>query len=452
VGKSDKVKRFTKSDGPWLTGIALRGERLYCQCYHEQGTVVLDGKTLKYKRMYLPPQKKWEDVDPGYDGAWHMPDDQWQIQGPEGIACAGDKVYTTFADGKVGCVYLNEEEARAPKSLAVRWIDRFRGNLMSMWTGADPIYAFCQSATAAGKGGYSEVYARLGDEYDEVWDQRHPPPAWKQSGPCWCHEHLMGAMHEEHFMNNPPTHDPPNYRYVAWGCDVGPDGALYVAVDREYHLQEGAQGNYTTPPGPCAEPGCSRRKTGVIMRVQFAGAGAGTDTAAPPDAMMTQEFYTKGEHLARPSGLTFNADGDMLVASMDGCVSKFGGPQSARRGEYLGVFHSLRARDELRELMLADFRKDGPENMVGVLERMKLQPMDVWAPRGQGGKVFISIHRCMDAAAGFARDAPLTGSRFSVLHPEFDDAGVIVCDGAGNEIDFIRDPHIAVHCNMMTGE
>ena len=185
------------------------------------------------------------------------------------------------------------------------------------------------------------------------------------------------------------------------------------------------------------------------MRVQFAGPGARTDTAAPPDAMITQEFYTKGEHLARPSGLTFNADGDMLVASMDGCVSKFGGPGSARRGEYLGVFHSLRARDELRELMLNDFRKDWPENMVGVLERMKLQPMDVWAPRGQGGKVFISIHRCMDAAAGFARDAPLTGSRFSVLHPEF---GVIVCDGAGNEIDFIRDPHIAVHCNMMTGE
>ena len=189
--------------------------------------------------------------------------------------------------------------------------------------------------------------------------------------------------------------------------------------------------------------------------MQFAGAGAGTDTAAPPDAMITQEFYTKGEHLARPSGLTFNADGDMLVASMDGCVSKFGGPQSARRGEYLGVFHSLRARDELRELMLADFRKEEIHRpMVGVLERMKLQPMDVWAPRGQGGKVFISIHRCMDAASSQAqaRDTPLTGSRFSVLHPEFDDAGVIVCDGAGNEIDFIRDPHIAVHCNMMTGE
>ena len=183
--------------------------------------MVLDGKTLKYKRMYIPPQKKWEDVDPGYDGSWHMPNDQWQIQGPEGIACAGDKVYTTFADGKVGCVYLDEEEARVPKSLAVRWIDRFRGNLMSMWTGADPIYAFCQSATAAGKGGYSEVYARLGDDYDEIWDQRHPPPAWKQSGPCWCHEHLMGAMHEEHFMNNPPTHDPPNYGYVSFYFRMG---------------------------------------------------------------------------------------------------------------------------------------------------------------------------------------------------------------------------------------
>ena len=365
-----------------------------------------------------------------------MPNDQWQIQGPEGIACAGDKVYTTFADGKVGCVYLDEEEARVPQSLAVRWIERFRGNLMSMWTGADPIYAFCQSATAAGKGGYSEVYARLGDEYDEIWDQRHPPPAWKQRGPCWCHEHLMGAMHEEHFMNNPPTHDPPNYRYVAWGCDVGPDGALYVAVDREYHLQEGAQGNYTTPPGPCAEPGCSRRKTGVIMRVQFAGANAGTDTAAPPDAMMTQEFYTKGEHLARPSGLTFNADGDMLVASMDGCVSKFGGPRSARRGEYLGVFHSLRARDELRELMLADFRKEEIHRpMVGVLERMKLQPMDVWAPRHQGGRVFISVHRGLDAGDDGVGDA-----------------GVVVCDRDGREIDFIGDERLAVHCNAVTGE
>ena len=35
--KSDKVTRFRRKDGPWLTGIALSpdGDRLYCQCYHE---------------------------------------------------------------------------------------------------------------------------------------------------------------------------------------------------------------------------------------------------------------------------------------------------------------------------------------------------------------------------------------------------------------------------------
>ena len=106
--------------------------------------------------------------------------------------------------------------------------------------------------------------------------------------------------------------------------------------------------------------------------------------------------------------MTFTPDGDMLVASMDGCVSKFGGPRSPRRGEFLGVFHSLKARDELRELMLNDVRKDGPEYMVGVLERMKLQPLDVWAPRGQGGKVFISIHRCTWAAGKARLPAPVS--------------------------------------------
>ena len=60
-------------------------------------------------------------------------------------------------------------------------------------------------------------------------------------------------------------------------------------------------------------------------------------------------------------------------------------------------------------------------------------------------KVFISIHRALENET-LLLPAP------GVLHPEFDDAGVIVCDRAGNEIDFIRDPHIAEHCNMMTGE
>lgn len=440
--KSDKVKRFTRKDGPWLTGIALSpdGDRLYCQCYHEVGTVVLDGKTLKYKRMYLPPQKKWDKecfmADPF---SWEvMHDGNWQIQGPEGIACAGDKVYTTFADGKVGCIYLNKEEARAPMSLAAGWKDRFVDNLHSLWQ-EDPIYAFCQSAATRD---CSEIYARLGDEYDEEWSPDAPTPSWKRAGPCCFHEHATGAMHEPNhleFLANGAIATLKNYGYVAWGCDVGPDGALYVAVDRDHQPKED---NYTLPPGKCPIPWCERRKTGVIMRVQFAS----PDRSALPGAIIDQEFYTKGEHLSRPSGLTFTPDGDMLVASMDGCVSKFGGPRSPKRGEYLGVFHSLKDRDkgyiegiskEIHEMV--DDEGGVPAGLATMgLEKIPLQPLDVWAPRGQGGRVFISCHRALDK-----RDC---------LRGWYDDAGVIVCDGAGNEIDFIRDPHIAEHCNMMTCE
>ena len=46
--------------------------------------MVLDGKTLEYKRMYLPPQKEWFKFppNPAYDYTPLMEND-WQIQGPE---------------------------------------------------------------------------------------------------------------------------------------------------------------------------------------------------------------------------------------------------------------------------------------------------------------------------------------------------------------------------------
>ena len=441
--KSDKVKRFRRKDGPWLTGIALSpdGDRLYCQCYHELGTVVLDGKTLEYKRMYLPPQKEWKfppNAPPEYDYTPLMEND-WQIQGPEGIACAGDKVYTTFADGKVGCIYLNKEKAREPMYLAARCIDRFVHNLGTLWIeGTDPIYAFCQTKKARD---CSEIYVRLGDEYEEEWRPNAPIPRWKLEGPCCFHEHATGAMQEPNYHHmieqGLQDHVFKAYGYVAWGCDVGPDGALYVAVDRDYPPP--AVDNYTLPPGRCAFHNCERRKTGVIMRVQFAD----PDHSLPSDSIVDQEFYTKGEHLSRPSGLTFTPDGDMLVASMDGCVSKFGGPWSPRRGEFLGVFHSLNQDRDLSKA-LHEMVDEGSvpaglaTRMAAALEKFPLQPLDVWAPRGQGGRVFITVHRALEK-----RDCPQSS---------YDEAGVIVCDGAGNEIDFIRDPHIAEHCNMMTGE
>ena len=191
--KSDKVKRFRRKDGPWLTGIALSpdGDRLYCQCYHELGTVVLDGKTLEYKRMYLPPQKEWKFHAEHITDYTPLMENDWQIQGPEGIACAGDKVYTTFADGKVGCIYLNKEKAREPMYLAARCIDRFVHNLGSLWIeGTDPIYAFCQTEKARD---CSEIYVRLGDEYEEEWRPNAPIPRWKLEGPCCFHVHATGA-------------------------------------------------------------------------------------------------------------------------------------------------------------------------------------------------------------------------------------------------------------------
>ena len=106
------------------------------------------------------------------------------------------------------------------------------------------------------------------------------------------------------------------------------------------------------------------------------------------------------------------------------------------------MFHSLKDRDlskELHEMVDEGSVPAGlATRMAAALEKFPLQPLDVWAPRGQGGRVFITVHRALEK-----RDCPQSS---------YDEAGVIVCDGAGNEIDFIRDPHIAEHCNMMTGE
>ena len=109
------------------------------------------------------------------------------------------------------------------------------------------------------------------------------------------------------------------------------------------------------------------------------------------------------------------------------------------------MFHDLKDRDkgyiegiskEIHEMVDEGGVPAGLATMG--LEKIPLQPLDVWAPRGQGGRVFISVHRALDKRDG--------------LRGWYDDAGVIVCDGAGNEIDFIRDPHLEEHCNMMTGE
>jgi hypothetical protein len=442
--KSDRRRRFTRKGGPWLTGVALRGKEIYCQCYHEDGLVVLDADTLGYKRTYRASLKPPAGCGDG---------GRFEVQGPEGVAISGDKIFSTYADGKVGCTFLSDDEGAAPMDLARYWTDTYAANVDDaavLYPGSSMcVDGFCNEAKASD--GRRRIYAALGHRYDRRirathWEEEilvdPADQTWKNLGPCCFNVHSEGVQFDPTFDEE---QDWSEYEYVAWGADVGPDGALYVAVDRAYRHIEGLphlhDGNYTTPPPPCAYPGCGVAKTGVIMRVVFAEGGA--SAAEPERPIITQEFFAgssamsrdESERIARPSGVCFTPDGDMLVASMDGRVTKWGGPLGARRGRFLGVFHSLRARDEAARAR--DEAARARDEAAGCLpSRLRpLQPMDVWAPRHQGGRVFISVHRGLDAGDDGVGDA-----------------GVVVCDRDGREIDFIGDERLAVHCNAVTGE
>ena len=58
-----------------------------------------------------------------------------------------------------------------------------------------------------------------------------------------------------------------------------------------------------------------------------------------------------------------------------------------------------------------------------------LQPFDAHAPPFQGGRVFVTVHRGVDAG-----------------EPGSDDTGVVVCDARGNELAFVRDDALAGEC------
>ena len=442
--KSDRRRRFTRKGGPWLTGVALRGKEIFCQCYHEDGLVVLDADTLGYKRTHRAALKPPAGCGDGPG--------RFEVQGPEGVAISisGDKIFSTYADGKVGCTFLSDDEGAAPMDLARYWTEEYATNVAdaAVLSQGSPssmrVDGFCNAAKASD--GRRRIYAALGHWYDRRnwathWEEEinNVDPAenqaWKNLGPCCFNVHRGGVRYDPTFDEEQDWRE---YEYVAWGADVGPDGALYVAVDRGYHSVEGLDhvhdGNYTTPPPPCAYPGCGVAKTGVIMRVVFAEGGI--PAVEPERPIIAQEFFAgssafsrdESERIARPSGVCFTPDGDMLVASMDGRVTKWGGPLGARRGRFLGVFHSLRARDEA-----ARARDEAAGRLPSRLR--PLQPMDVWAPRHQGGRVFISVHRGLDAGDDGVGDA-----------------GVVVCDRDGREIDFIGDERLAVHCNAVTGE
>ena len=247
-------------------------------------------------------------------------------------------------------------------------------------------------------------------------------PAWGQQVPCYMdrtygHEHYVG-------------HETPG---VVWGAALGPDGALYVAADRDHDPPEG---NYASPPAACAA--CVREGSsghcGTVFRASWGFPSQDTlnETWTPlarRDALSTR----------RPSGIAFvpafvpgadetqtQTQTSLLVASMDRAVSAFAFVSESSRDEREGrltarvvkdarAFLDLKARDDVgRSRVALSSVSDEKKNDFSPLP--DLQPFDAHAPPFQGGRVFVTVHRGVEAGA-----------------PGSADTGVVVCDARGNE-------------------
>ena len=145
----------------------------------------------------------------------------------------------------------------------------------------------------------------------------------------------------------------------------------------------------------------------------------------------------------RPSGIAFATDADgftvALVASMDRRVSAFRYGKKARalstkseithtseqtHIEETRVFLDLAPRDAAgRAAASSRNERDDASSLPD------LQPFDAHAPPFQGGRVFVTVHRGVDAG-----------------DPGSDDTGVVVCDARGNELAFVRDDALAGEC------
>ena len=109
-----------------------------------------------------------------------------------------------------------------------------------------------------------------------------------------------------------------------WNMCAGPDGAIYVSIDKDISTE----GSYDGLP---AVPG-----QGSVYRVALTPNGLFAGAPAP---------FTHGGNLSRPSGLCFNAAGsELYVAHNGGNVVVFGGPlhsDEAVRGQPLRIFAAL---------------------------------------------------------------------------------------------------------------
>ena len=379
VGKawrSSSKKRKRKPKSAWLTGIAHHRGMVYCCQYQPSCVVVLDADDgLRYVRSHALP-------DPS----------------PEGIACDGRFLYVTFAGGQVRRAAIEPPE----------------------------VYHWANAV--------------------------HITPAWGQSDPCYM-DRKFG--HHGHYAGS----ETPG---VVWGAALGPDGALYVAADRDH---DPGTGNYATPPDDCAA--CAREgrsgRLGAVFRASWNYAEVMNDAKNPGTPLLStwkDELATR-----RPSGIAFATDADgftvALVASMDRRVSAFRYGKKASlcalsttseittcreqtHIEETRVFLDLAPRDaagraaassrnERDDDACDDAYDDASYDASSSLP--DLQPFDAHAPPFQGGRVFVTVHRGVDAG-----------------EPGSDDTGVVVCDARGNELAFVRDDALAAHANALAGE
>ncbi|CAL8469424.1 g8965 [Coccomyxa elongata] len=107
------------------------------------------------------------------------------------------------------------------------------------------------------------------------------------------------------------------YRHVPWGMSTGPDGNLYIAMEEGYRALKGVPLN---------------QMTGNVMRAQLNDEGQVVGFARFCGAREKAD-----ERLCRPSGISFDAKGDLYVTSLTNEVLMYKGPLRDHPGEFIKI-------------------------------------------------------------------------------------------------------------------